>query len=87
MKITYCLPSPELKESGTHESNSQTNPSKTMPGDQHTLGRHVNYGPFEDEVFTPGRDRVFNIRNPVWMATLASQLKGRHQRTGELGFT
>lgn len=87
VEIAYCLPAPELRESGTQDLNPQTNPSKTMSGEQLTLGRHVTHGPLEGEVSTLGRDRVFTIRNPVWMATPASQPKGRHQRTGELELT
>ena len=58
-----------------------------MPGEQLTLGRHVTHGPLKGVVSTLGRDGVFTMRNPVWMATPASQPKGRHQRTGELGRT
>lgn len=31
------------------------------------------------------RDRFSPFEIPAWTTTLASQLKGRHQRTGELG--
>ena len=85
VEIAYCLPAPELRGNGTQESNLLTNPSKTVPGEQLTLGRHVTHGSLEGEVSTLGRDRIFTIRNPVWIATPGSQPKGRYQRTGELG--
>ena len=65
VEIAYFLLSLELRESEAHKLNPQANPSKTMPGDQFILGRHVTRGPLKGEVFTPGRDRVFAIWNPV----------------------
>jgi len=59
VEIAYYLPSQELRESGMRESNPQTNPSKTMPGDQLIFGRHVACGPLKSEEFALGRDRFF----------------------------
>ena len=59
MEIAYYLPSQELRESGMRESNPQTNPSKTMPGDQLIFGRHVAFSPLKSEEFALGRDSFF----------------------------
>ena len=72
------------QSSGKVERMNQTLKQTVAKHCQLILGRHVACSPLKSEEFALGRDRVFAVWNPLWMTTLASQLKGRHQRAGNL---